>query len=196
MKSKATATALISVLILLVSACEDRASDRASMSGDAATATTQLAVPTLEPTDPVDVEKIAFVSDRENEDGFFHLFVMEADGSNVRRLTSGESNNLEPSWSPTGTEILFVSDRNGNFDIFVVALDGSFLDVAYARNFYDTDQRPLRGILERFEPPMLVIHGERDVLVPAAAAREHHRLVPHSELAMLPARSEEHTSEL
>ncbi len=65
-------------------------------------------------------------------------------------------------------------------------LDGSFLDVAYARNFYDTDQRPLRGVLSRFEPPMLILHGERDVLVPLAAAREHHRLVPQSELVVLP----------
>ena len=66
-------------------------------------------------------------------------------------------------------------------------LDGFPLDVAYARNFYDTDQRSLRGILERFEPPMLIIHGENDPLVPAAAALEHHRIVPQSELVMLPA---------
>lgn len=65
-------------------------------------------------------------------------------------------------------------------------LDG-MLDVAYARNVYDSDQRPLRGILERFEPPMLILHGEWDPLVPAAAAREHHRIVPHSELVMLEA---------
>ena len=57
--------------------------------------------------------------------------------------------------------------------------------LAYAENFSDTDQRPLRAILERFEPPLLVVHGEADFLVPAAAAREHHRIVPQSELAML-----------
>lgn len=65
------------------------------------------------------------------------------------------------------------------------ALDGFPLDVAYARNFYDTDQRPLRGILERLEIPVSIVHGERDFLVPAAAAREHHRLVPQSELLMV-----------
>ncbi len=63
-------------------------------------------------------------------------------------------------------------------------LDGGMLGVSYARNFYDTDQRPLRGILERFEPPMLIIHGREDFLVPLAAAREHHRLVPQSELTV------------
>lgn len=64
-------------------------------------------------------------------------------------------------------------------------LDGFPLDVPYARNFYDTDQRPLRAILQRLEVPVLIIHGERDPLVPAAAAREHHRLVPQSELLLL-----------
>ncbi len=54
--------------------------------------------------------------------------------------------------------------------------------VAYARNFAESDQRPLRPVLERFEPPLLVLHGSRDPLVPVAAAREHHRVVPQSEL--------------
>ena len=57
---------------------------------------------------------------------------------------------------------------------------------SYARNFYDTDQRPLRGILESLEAPVFIIHGEQDPLVPAAAAREHHRIAPHSELWMRP----------
>ena len=57
---------------------------------------------------------------------------------------------------------------------------------SYARNFYDTDQRPLRGILESLEVPVFIIHGAQDPLVPAAAAREHHRIVPHSELWMRP----------
>jgi pimeloyl-ACP methyl ester carboxylesterase/membrane protein DedA with SNARE-associated domain len=63
-------------------------------------------------------------------------------------------------------------------------LDGGMLDLAYARNFYDSDQRPLRGLLERFEKPMLIVHGRADFLVPPAAAREHHRLVPQSELLL------------
>jgi membrane protein DedA with SNARE-associated domain/pimeloyl-ACP methyl ester carboxylesterase len=64
--------------------------------------------------------------------------------------------------------------------------DGFDRGVNYARNFHESDQRPLRGILERFEPPLLLIHGERDFLVPPAAAREHHRIVPQSELWMSP----------
>jgi pimeloyl-ACP methyl ester carboxylesterase/membrane protein DedA with SNARE-associated domain len=67
------------------------------------------------------------------------------------------------------------------------ALDDGFFGIPYARNFYDTDQRPLRGILERFEPPMLIVHGMEDFLVPPEAAIEHHRLVPQSEFQLLPA---------
>jgi pimeloyl-ACP methyl ester carboxylesterase/membrane protein DedA with SNARE-associated domain len=64
-------------------------------------------------------------------------------------------------------------------------LDRIGLNTPYARNFYDTDQRPLRGILEQYDQPVLIIHGDKDVLVPAAAAREHHRIVPQSRLEMI-----------
>jgi len=56
---------------------------------------------------------------------------------------------------------------------------------AFIRNFWDTDQRPLRGILERLEAPLLILHGREDPLVPLAAADEHHRIVEHSELVVL-----------
>jgi pimeloyl-ACP methyl ester carboxylesterase len=56
---------------------------------------------------------------------------------------------------------------------------------AYARNFYDSDQRPLRAALERFDPPMLIVHGRLDPLVPVEAAAEHARLVPQAQLTLL-----------
>src|SRR6266496_947752 len=65
-------------------------------------------------------------------------------------------------------------------------LDHSMLDLSYARNFYDTDQRPLRGILSKYSGPMMIIHGERDVMVPVEVAREDYRLVPQSELVLFP----------
>lgn len=62
------------------------------------------------------------------------------------------------------------------------ALDGLMLNYTYCRNFYDADQRPLRGHLERFTAPVLILHGRDDPLVPPGVAVEHHRLVPQSEL--------------
>ena len=59
------------------------------------------------------------------------------------------------------------------------------LNVEYARNFYDSDQRPLRSILMHYVGPMLILHGADDPLVPVAAAWTHHRLVPQSELRVV-----------
>ncbi|MFN3165607.1 MAG: alpha/beta fold hydrolase [Phycisphaeraceae bacterium] len=53
---------------------------------------------------------------------------------------------------------------------------------AFLRNFWDTDQRPNRAILERFDKPMLIIHGEADPLAPPRVAYDHHAIVEHSEL--------------
>jgi pimeloyl-ACP methyl ester carboxylesterase len=67
------------------------------------------------------------------------------------------------------------------------ALDRSMFSVEYARNFFDSDQRPLRAVLERYKGPMLIIHGRNDPLVPESAALEHKRIVAQSELVMLDA---------
>ncbi|RME73446.1 MAG: alpha/beta fold hydrolase [Verrucomicrobia bacterium] len=64
-------------------------------------------------------------------------------------------------------------------------LDRFPLNLSYARNFLDSDQRPLRGILERLEQPVLIVHGREDFFVPPAAAREHARIVPQSRLVWL-----------
>lgn len=66
------------------------------------------------------------------------------------------------------------------------ALDHFPLNLPYARNFYDSDQRPLRRILQQFSAPMLILHGEEDGLVPLAAAKEHCRIVPQSEMMLYP----------
>ena len=79
------------------------------------------------------------------------------------------------------TAILFLEEGVPHFGL----LDQMFFGSPYARNFYDTDQRPLRRLLQEFEPPMLIIHGDADPLIAPAAAREHARLVPQSELQML-----------
>ena len=63
-------------------------------------------------------------------------------------------------------------------------MDGAIISTGYARNFYDTDQRPLRSILQAYAGPMLIMHGDSDAQVPVAAAIEHERLVPQSSLVL------------
>lgn len=55
-------------------------------------------------------------------------------------------------------------------------MDRSVFNVAYARNFFDTDQRPFRSIIKNHEGPILILHGEADAFVPPRAAAEHARI--------------------
>ena len=52
--------------------------------------------------------------------------MMNADGSNKRRLTHKGRYNTSPSWGPKGDMIAFVGrDKGGKFDIFTVSLQGN-----------------------------------------------------------------------
>jgi TolB protein len=62
------------------------------------------------------------VSDRS---GPAQIYVMDAEGANVRRVTSSGFN-TQPRWSPKGDTIAFTS-RRGNHDIWAVSPDGSNL---------------------------------------------------------------------
>jgi Tol biopolymer transport system component len=57
-----------------------------------------------EPAWSSDGRFIAFASRR---DGHSHIYVMRADGSDVRRLTSGPADDESPTWSPDGGRIAF-----------------------------------------------------------------------------------------
>ncbi|MEM8757998.1 MAG: alpha/beta fold hydrolase, partial [Planctomycetota bacterium] len=52
------------------------------------------------------------------------------------------------------------------------------------RNFDDTDQRPLAGIMRNLDIPTLILHGRDDFLVADWAAEHHHELMPRSTLIM------------
>ncbi len=56
---------------------------------------------------------------------------------------------------------------------------------AFIRDFMDTDQRPIEGLMRRVRVPTLVLHGRNDFLVPAWGAEEHHKLIGPSQLVML-----------
>jgi len=66
--------------------------------------------------------RIAFASKR---DGNWEIYVMNADGSGVTRLTNNPADDRWPSWSPDGKRIAFTSDRDGNWEIYVMNADGS-----------------------------------------------------------------------
>jgi TolB protein len=57
------------------------------------------------------------------------IFVMNADGTNLRRLTRNPAIESTPTWSPSGTRIAFVSNRAGRQQIYTMNVDGSNLEV-------------------------------------------------------------------
>lgn len=50
---------------------------------------------------------------------------MDADGSNVIRLTENGNNDGLPTWSPDGQSIAYVSDQGGVWAVWVMNADGS-----------------------------------------------------------------------
>jgi len=50
---------------------------------------------------------------------------MNADGSNQTNLTKNPAGDGCPVWSPDGRKIAFVSDRDGNEEIYGMNADGS-----------------------------------------------------------------------
>jgi hypothetical protein len=80
-------------------------------------------------TDPApspDGSRIAYVTDR---DGNTEIYVMNADGSNPRRLTNTTAAEGSPAWTPDGTRIVYASNAvegtTGTFHIWMMNADGS-----------------------------------------------------------------------
>jgi Tol biopolymer transport system component len=75
-----------------------------------------------------DGSRIAFSSDVETGPIRSVLYVMDADGGNLRRLTDGSAAVVSVVWSPDGSRIAFVSTENRmNTDIYVTNADGTEL---------------------------------------------------------------------
>lgn len=73
-----------------------------------------------------DGRRMLFASSRDVSTGQNDIFIVNVDGSGLRNLTpntpkSGEST---PSWSPSGNQIVFTSDRTGTNQLYLMDPDG------------------------------------------------------------------------
>ncbi|MGA9767546.1 MAG: S9 family peptidase [Blastocatellia bacterium] len=77
---------------------------------------------------PIVLDRFQF---KEDETGYLtmrrqHLYLLELAAHKIETLTSGNNDELMPSWSPDGASVAFVtkrgddSDRHSNFDIYVI----------------------------------------------------------------------------
>jgi len=64
---------------------------------------------------------IAFRSER---DGNSEVYLMDADGSNLRRVTEDPAFDGYPSIIPDGSGVIFVSNRSGQWNVYVADLAG------------------------------------------------------------------------
>jgi len=65
-------------------------------------------------------KQIVFMS---NRDGNWEIYLVNADGTGLRRLTQSASSEGMPTWSPDGKAIAYMSDRGGQWGIYVQRLD-------------------------------------------------------------------------
>jgi WD40 repeat protein len=120
---------------------------------------------------PQSLERIAFVF--EEEDSPPALYVMNADGSHMTRLTDDLDDPASPAWSPDGTRIAFSATRGGNRDIFVMNADGSGLINVTNHPAYDgeptwsPDSQQLAFVSTRDgAPSILVINADGTNVTP------------------------------
>ena len=69
-----------------------------------------------------DGTRLAFTS---NRDGNPEIYVVNGDGTNMRRLTNHPEVDVTPTWSPTGNQIAWTSNRSGLPQIWIMNADGT-----------------------------------------------------------------------
>ena len=123
---------LLFLCIALVTACgeeEEGPTPTAAVTSPTATAAVGSPTPTVAVTSPTPTEavaipmgKIAFSSRR---DGNGEIYLLSSEGE--INITNNPAEDAESDLSPDGSEIVFASDRDGTFHVFVVDVDGTGL---------------------------------------------------------------------
>jgi TolB protein len=79
----------------------------------------------IDPTWSPDGSMIAFASSRS---GKRQLYVMNANGKNVRQVTDLNNMGGRSTWSPDGTKLAFYRGATGDHDIYIINIDGTGME--------------------------------------------------------------------
>jgi dipeptidyl aminopeptidase/acylaminoacyl peptidase len=94
-------------------------------------------------TDPQispDGKKIVYVrhfADSQTDRRYANLWIINADGSDHRPLTTGNRNDMSPRWSPDGVRLAYLSDADGKQQIYV-----RWMDTGQTARVTNLDQPP------------------------------------------------------
>lgn len=72
-----------------------------------------------------DDSSIVFSSDRGFDNNKIGLYIMDANGKNLRKISSGDGKYFQPAWSPDGNWIAFTKQCDSVFYIGILRPDGS-----------------------------------------------------------------------
>jgi len=78
------------------------------------------------------------LKDRSNHD----LWVMDANGGNIRHLTDTDYNEIDPAISPDGQYVAFAHDREGEWRIGIMNIDNPDVNDPWPITFYNDQRHP------------------------------------------------------
>lgn len=142
-----------------------------------------------------DGKRLVFVTSGFQTDAYVGELAADGVLGPPRRFTADERNDVPAAWSPDGQELLFYSDRNGNWDVFRQPLQGrtaqDFLvgpgeqsEPAFASRDWVLywDRKPDAAALRLLRIPA---HGGNPEIVLEAAAGAHFRCAPAGGICLL-----------
>ena len=105
--------------------------------------------------------QLAFTTNRDSND---EIYLVNADGTGLTRLTSDPAVDLQPTWAPDGSRLAFSSNRSGPYNIYVMDADG--------KNVVNLSQSQSTDFLPAWSPDGTRIAFVRDMGSIAAGAWE------------------------
>jgi len=72
-----------------------------------------------------DRTRVAFGLSSSSNGNQFDVYLVNADGTNLKRLTTDPAWDTNPVWSPDGTKLVFASQRDGNQLVWMMNADGT-----------------------------------------------------------------------
>jgi dipeptidyl aminopeptidase/acylaminoacyl peptidase len=118
----------------------------------------------FEPAWSPDGHTLAFT--RRDSSGNYDIYSIDSSEGRARRLTDDPAEDSEPTWSPDGKQIAFVSDREGDYDIYLMNSNGgSQLNFSNSTAPFD--------VAPSWKPPTegTGAHAQAAVLTPATLTR-------------------------